>query len=146
MSTTVNSTTQSDMPLVWVLTDDRPGNTTQSIGLARALGWPYEVKALQFTAIIHRMKFFWNSFTATTKWVDPTRSSPLAPPWPDVVIAAGRRPAQVSRWIHKQSGGHTRLIQMGRKGGHVASLSTLSSPAVILVFLPIHAGLRLPRR
>jgi mitochondrial fission protein ELM1 len=39
-----------------------------------------------------------------------------------MVIAAGRRPAQVSRWIHKQSGGHTRLIQMGRKGGHVASL------------------------
>jgi len=31
-------------PTVWVLTDDHPGNTTQSLGLARALGWPYEVR------------------------------------------------------------------------------------------------------
>jgi uncharacterized protein len=118
----VNSVTQANVPTVWVLTDDRPGNTTQSIGLARALGWPYHVKELYFTPIVHKVTFFWNSFTATTKWIDPTRSSPLVPPWPDVVIAAGKRPAQVSRWIHKQSGGHTRLIQMGRKGGHVASL------------------------
>lgn len=118
----MNNVTQANIPTVWVLTDDRPGNTTQSIGLARALGWPYQVKELQFTPIVHKVKFFWNSFTATAKWVDPTRSSPLTPPWPDVVIAAGRRPAQVSRWIHKQSDGHTRLIQMGRKGGHVASL------------------------
>jgi len=118
----VNNVTQAKIPIVWVLTDDRPGNTTQSIGLARALGWPYQVKELQFTPIVHRVKFFWNSFVATTQWVDPARSSPLVPPWPDVVIAAGRRPAQVSRWIGKQSGGRTRLIQMGRKGGHVARL------------------------
>jgi mitochondrial fission protein ELM1 len=122
MLTTANNLTQSTAPLVWVLTDDRPGNTTQSLGLARALGWPYEVKALSFTPIVHKIKFFWNSFAATTKWIDPVRSSPLTPPWPDVVIAAGRRPAQVSRWIGKQSGGRTRLIQMGRKGGHVARL------------------------
>src|SRR4030095_8274898 len=40
-------------PTVWVLTDDHPGNTTQSLGLAKALGWPYEVKALRFTSLIH---------------------------------------------------------------------------------------------
>jgi len=118
----VNNVTQAKIPTVWVLTDDRPGNTTQSIGLARALAWPYHVKELQFTPIVHKVKFFWNSFSATTQWVDPARSSPLVPPWPDVVIAAGKRPAQVSRWIGKQSGGGVRLIQMGRKGGHVASL------------------------
>jgi mitochondrial fission protein ELM1 len=114
--------TQATIPSVWVLTDDRPGNTTQSIGLARALGWPYQVKELQFSPIVHKVKFFWNSFVATMQWVDPARSSPLVPPWPDVVIAAGKRPAQVSRWIGKQNGGRTQLIQMGRKGGHVASL------------------------
>jgi hypothetical protein len=35
------------------------------------------VKELQFIPIVHKVKFFWNSFTATAKWVDPTRSSPL---------------------------------------------------------------------
>ena len=29
----------------------------------------------------------------------PRRSSPLEPPWPDLVIAAGRRTAPVARWI-----------------------------------------------
>jgi mitochondrial fission protein ELM1 len=118
----VNNTTQVKIPTVWVLTDDRPGNTTQSLGLARALGWPYEVKELQFTNAARRVKFFYGPFAATNRGVDPIRSSPLTLPWPDVVIAAGWRPAQVSRWIRKQSGGHTRLIQIGRKGGHVASL------------------------
>ena len=36
----------SRAPRVWVLTDDRPGNTTQSTGLAAALGWPTEVKRI----------------------------------------------------------------------------------------------------
>ena len=38
-------------PRVWVLTDDRPGNTTQSTGLAEELGWPYERKELEFGAL-----------------------------------------------------------------------------------------------
>lgn len=118
----MNSTTQSDMPLVWVLTDDRPGNTTQSIGLARALGWPYQVKELHFTDTARRIKFIYGPFAATNRGVETAHSASLTPPWPGVVVAAGWRPAQVSRWIRKQSGGRTRLIQIGRKGGHVASL------------------------
>ncbi len=35
-------------PAVWVLADDRPGNNSQSIGLAEALGGRYEVKPFQF--------------------------------------------------------------------------------------------------
>ncbi len=122
ISTSVHSTTQSKTPLVWVLTDDRPGNTTQSVGLVRAIGWPYQVKELHFTDTARRIKFIWGPFAATNKGLDTARSAPLTPPWPDVVIAAGWRPAQVSRWIRKQSGGRTRLIQIGRKGGHVAGL------------------------
>ena len=38
-------------PLVWLLLDDRPGHTTQAVGLAEALGWPYERKTLAFTAL-----------------------------------------------------------------------------------------------
>jgi hypothetical protein len=33
-------------PRVWLLLDDRPGHTTQVVGLAEALGWPYETKEL----------------------------------------------------------------------------------------------------
>jgi mitochondrial fission protein ELM1 len=109
-------------PVVWVLTDDRPGNTTQSAGLARALGWPYEIKELQFTPLARTFKRLFGPFAATRRGLDLARSATLTPPWPDVLIATGWRPAQVARWIKKQSRGHTRTIQMGRKGAYVAGL------------------------
>ncbi|MGH7965524.1 MAG: mitochondrial fission ELM1 family protein, partial [Candidatus Binatia bacterium] len=111
-----------DPPVVWVLADDRPGNTTQSIGLARALSWPYEVKELQFTPRVRLLYRWLGAYVVTRIGLDDARSAPLTPPWPDVVIAAGWRPAPVARWIRKQSRSHTRVVQMGRKGGHVAAL------------------------
>jgi mitochondrial fission protein ELM1 len=109
-------------PVVWVLADDRPGNTTQSTGLARALGWPYEVKELHFTTRVRLLYRLLGAYAATRVGLDKVRSAPLIPPWPDVVIAAGWRPASVARWVRKQSHGQTRVVQMGRKGGHVAPL------------------------
>jgi mitochondrial fission protein ELM1 len=41
-------------------------------------------------------------------------SSPLQPPWPDLVISGGMRNEPVGRWIRKQSGGRTRLVHIGR--------------------------------
>lgn len=112
----------SAIPTVWVLTDDRPGNTTQAVGLAQALGWPYQVKELQFTPLARTIKKIFGPFAASRRALDPARSAEIAPPWPDLVITAGWRPAQIARWIRKQSRGHTRTVQLGRKGGHVASL------------------------
>ena len=40
----------------------------------------------------------------------------LQRPWPDLVIATGRRTAPIASWIRKQSGGLTRTVQMGRIG------------------------------
>jgi len=56
------------------------------------------------------------------------------------VIATGWRPAHVARWIKKQSQGRTRLVQMGRKGTHVADLYDLAVSCVYFC-LPPH-----PRR
>jgi mitochondrial fission protein ELM1 len=105
------------VPRVWVLTDDKAGHTTQSLGLAEAVGWPYEVKELRFRAL-NRLS---NSLLSATRLgLDRRRSSRLEPPWPEVVIATGRRTAPVARWIARQSPGRTRLVQIGRKGGDVA--------------------------
>lgn len=123
-----------DPPVVWVLADDRPGNTTQSLGLARALGWPFEVKELHFTPRARLLYRWLGAYAATLIGLNSPRSAPLTPPWPDVVITAGWRPAPVARWIGKQSRGHTRVVQMGRKGGHVAALFDA-------VVTPVHCGL-----
>ncbi len=104
-------------PAVWVLSDDRPGNTSQSTGLANALGWPYTVKTLRFSpaARLHN-----RLLGASRVGVDRRRSSALLPPWPDLVIAAGRRSAPVAQWIRSRNFGQTRLVQLGRKGGDAA--------------------------
>ena len=101
-------------PTVWVLTDHKAGHTTQSIGLADAVGFPYEVKQLQFNLLNH----FSNRIRgASAVGLDRTRSTPMGPPWPDLVISTGRRTAPVARWIGRQSGGRARLVQLGRRGG-----------------------------
>ena len=58
-------------PLVWVIGDERPGDTTQSIGLAQALGWPFTFKDLRFNRWARAQRFLlarlrWN--TARQPW------------------------------------------------------------------------------
>jgi len=115
--------TDAKPPSVWVLADDRPGNTTQSIGLADALGWPYEIKRLHPGPLSRLHNRLLGSSRAG---VDAARSSPLAPPWPELVIAAGRRTAPVALWIREQSGGRTRLVELGRNGADFADLFDLA--------------------
>jgi mitochondrial fission protein ELM1 len=115
--------TSPQPPRLWLLADDRPGNTTQSVGLAEALGWPYELKQLHpgpLSRLHNRL------LGASRAGIDAARSSPLEPPWPDLVIAAGRRTAPVALWIREQSDGRTRLVQLGRKGADWADLFDLA--------------------
>lgn len=109
-------------PRVWVLADDRPGNTTQSLGLAEALGWPFEQKqlAMRPLSLAHNR---W--LGASRAGIDPQRSSPLEPPWPDLLIAAGRRTAPVALWVRERSGFRSRTVLLGRKGGDFADLFDL---------------------
>jgi hypothetical protein len=109
-------------PRVWVLLDDRPGSTSQALGLARALGWPFEVKRLAFgpVAALHN-----RLLGASRRGLRPRAPGGLEPPWPDLVIAAGRRTAPVARWIRDRAGGRARLVQLGRKGGDAADLFDL---------------------
>jgi hypothetical protein len=115
-----------------VLADDRPGNTTQSTGLADALAWPYEIKRLRpgLPSRLHN-----RLLGASRVGIDAGSPSPLAPPWPDLVIAAGRRTAPVALWIREQSAGRTRLVQLGRKGADFADLFDLAvTPAYCRLF------------
>jgi mitochondrial fission protein ELM1 len=119
-------------PRVWVLADDRLGNTTQSLGLADTLGWPLETKQVRpgpLSRLHNRL------LGASRLGIDLRRSDPLEPPWPDLVIAAGRRTAPVALWIRERSGGRTRLVQLGRKGGdHAALFDLVATPAYCRLF------------
>src|SRR5262249_2080443 len=93
---------------------DRPGNATQALGLAEELGWPYEVKHLRCRPAA-RLHNRW--LGASLRGIDHSASAPLEPPWPDLVIAAGRRTAPVAQWIRERAHGRTRLVALGRRAG-----------------------------
>jgi len=106
-------TAQATPPRVWLLKDHKPGHTTQSEGLAEELGWPYERVDLDFN-VLEQLP---NAWTRGTRWtVTPASAKRLTEPWPDLVIATGRRTAPIAAWIRKQSSGRTRTVQMGRIG------------------------------
>jgi len=104
-------------PNVWILANHKPGHTTQSVGLAQALGFPYEIRPIGFS---------WLSIITDRVLGRPLsdpladRSAQLTPPWPDLVIATGWHTVPIARWIRQQSRGRSRLVQLGRKGGNVA--------------------------
>jgi mitochondrial fission protein ELM1 len=109
-------------PQVWVLSDGKVGHSTQSEGLAKSLGWPYEMKQLHFQPWNATQKLLWSILPPHVLGLNKYTSSSLEPPWPDIVISTGWRPAPIARWIREQSAGKTRIIQLGRKGGGSAEL------------------------
>ncbi|MFN2287644.1 MAG: mitochondrial fission ELM1 family protein [Chromatocurvus sp.] len=98
-------------PRIWCLLGLKAGDNTQVSALANALGWqwrPIHIHARSWELAAHL------SLRVTLAGIDRRRSSELAPPWPDLVISAGRRNEPVARWIQSRSGGLTRLIHIGR--------------------------------
>ena len=96
-------------PLIWVLTGERTGDNNQALALAEALELPFEVKRLDYNAL--QSLSVWLPPTAIT--LTQAARSGLAAPWPDLVIAIGRRSVPVARWIKRQNDGRTRLVRIG---------------------------------
>jgi mitochondrial fission protein ELM1 len=101
-------------PVVWALTGEGETQDRQVRRIARALGGPFVEKRLAYGALAALP----NRLLGTTaKVLDRSGSAPLEAPWPDVLIMSGQRAVPVATWIREQSGGRTRLVQLGRPGG-----------------------------
>ena len=86
---------------VWVLADDRAGNVGQCLGVAEALALPFAVKQIRYGRLGRLPNLLRG---ASLTGITPDSRAGLTPPWPRVVIAAGRRTAPVARWIKRRSG------------------------------------------
>ncbi|KZK97515.1 MULTISPECIES: mitochondrial fission ELM1 family protein [unclassified Pseudovibrio] len=89
---------------LWVLTDGKIGDVAQCIGIADALGLPYEIRLVAPRKL----------FTYAMPWgpIDPKDAphkpeSPLAPPYPAIAIASGRRAVPYLRALKRLSKGQT---------------------------------------
>jgi len=102
-------TLQAKTARIWVLVDDRAGNKSQVLGVARALGLPFDIKDITYTLSAALPNCVLRaSFSMLTKSARET----LKAPWPDILIAAGRRTAPVARHIKALSGGAAFLTQI----------------------------------
>ena len=91
----------------WVLTDDKAGLIAQAVGLAEAVGLPFEAKII-------RLQAPW-------AWLPPrlwpagvmglaSNSAKLTPPWPDLVISCGRKSIGPAREVKRRGGARTFLL------------------------------------
>ncbi|HSD34514.1 MAG TPA: ELM1/GtrOC1 family putative glycosyltransferase, partial [Alphaproteobacteria bacterium] len=97
-------------PRVWVLAGHKAGDNAQLMALAGALGWPVEVKRLAYRP----SELATNLLLRVTLAGLAKGREGLTPPWPDLVLTAGRRNEPVARWIRSQAGPDTKLVHVGR--------------------------------
>ncbi len=101
------------MSKIWLLTDDRMGNVNQLLGIAEALEQPFERRDIRYTSWVRLPNFLRGK---SLIGVDEQTKQSLLPPWPDVVLSAGRRSYPVARYIRKKSGGQTKIVQLMNPG------------------------------
>jgi mitochondrial fission protein ELM1 len=118
------SNTQTRAPLVWILKGTKAGDYAQLQLLARALGVAAVTKQLVFRRwelLLHARP------TPTLAALDRAASDLLEPPWPRLVLTAGRRNELVARWIADASAGYARLVHVGRPWSNPARFDLVVS-------------------
>jgi mitochondrial fission protein ELM1 len=93
--------------ITWVLTDGKAGDELQALSVTGALGVEPEIRR-----IAPKPPFSW-----FMPWgpIDPRErpgspNSPLAPPFPDLLVASGRRAVAYLRFVKKATGGRTYTV------------------------------------
>ena len=129
--------------ITWVLTDGKAGDELQALSVAEALGLTPEIRRVK-----PRPPFTW-----AMPWgpIDPRErpgapGSPLALPYPDLLIASGRRAVAYLRFVKKASGGRTYTVFLKdpRTGPGTADLiwspdyDRLRGPNVLNTLTPPH--------
>jgi len=107
-------------PRLWTLTDGAPGNETQVSALAQALGWPNRSIRLERDDGIG-LPFSGLGSNLRALRGDDQALEALQPPWPELLVVAGRRVAPVARWVREASRGRTQVVAIGSKAATPAN-------------------------
>jgi mitochondrial fission protein ELM1 len=113
------------LPTIWVLSDGKAGDELQCLGVAERLGVTPEIRR-----VAPRAPFAWLMPRGP---IDPREGSdrpgsPIRPPYPDIVIASGRRAVPYLRAVKKASNGavFTVFLKDPRTGTGAADLIWVS--------------------
>ncbi|MEE1609741.1 mitochondrial fission ELM1 family protein [Microvirga sp. CF3016] len=129
--------------ITWVLTDGKVGDELQALSVTEALGLAAEIRRIK-----PKPPFSW-----VMPWgpIDPRErpgspNSPLAPPFPDLLVASGRRAVAYLRHVKRATGGraYTVFLKDPRTGPETAdfiwspSYDRLRGPNVLNTLTPPH--------
>ena len=122
--------------LCWVMSDGRAGMEIQCLGLAEALGLDPLVKRV---AGRKPLRWFTPWLRPAALWNLRRSSSPIGPPWPDLIIASGRQPIAPA----------LKIRQLAARAGQRVYLVQIQDPAFSprrfdLIVAPKHDPLRGP--
>jgi len=134
-----------EVPKVWVLDHYKTGHHTQVRDLAGALGWPFETIKLPdspvaASAALLRARLAGGVPGFLAQGTD----------WPDMVVGSGWLGGHVARFIGRTSGGRSRVVTLGRRGGPAEEAEDVSiacrhyrlahHPRRIETLLPLNRG------
>ena len=110
---------------IWVLADQYIGNFNQCVGVAEALGFPYQIKRVSYNAFARLPNVLLGATFIHLRREEP---SSIVAPWPDIVISAGRRTVPIVRAIKRASRGRSFLVQTMWPGYPVEDLDLIATP------------------
>ncbi len=124
------STDRRAPPRVWRVLGDKRGDNGQVEMIAEALerqrGWSSELRHLEMRPEYVKGK---PRVGPTLYHLDAAKSDTLEPPWPDLILTRGRRPANAALWIRQQSGGRSRIVLVGKPPGKMAHFDLVVASA-----------------
>lgn len=91
---------------VWALTNGDAGVVSQAVGLAEAIGWPFEIKTVRLRAPWSLLPGHLCPFALSGL------REPLPVNWPSLLITGGRRSVAVSIAIRRASRGRTFTVHV----------------------------------
>jgi mitochondrial fission protein ELM1 len=111
----------NNAPTVWILSQRRRGDLMQMQTLVAALGWPSTIKILAFRppAIPALAPFLFKA----------SASDSLASPWPDLILCAEAQCSIMALWLRRKSGGHSKIVCIGRPAGKPDSFDLVLTTA-----------------
>jgi mitochondrial fission protein ELM1 len=97
---------------IWVLADPRAGTAAQALGIAERLGVSFHVLPMAWENLA---SILWP--WPTLAGLAPSARTAIAPPWPRLVISAGRRSAPVARWLRRHGARTVHCMRPGPGAG-----------------------------
>lgn len=131
------------LPRIWLVVGDKSGDNAQVYAVEQVLDWTCERKYIHVREPYATAK---PRVEPSLYHIDASRSDPLQPPWPDLIITIGRRLSMVALWIRQQSGGRTKIVLLGKPSGRLhhydliiasAEIQLPPLPNVLAITLPL---------